>query len=172
MRNRSTLALLVGAITMLLVAALAGAGLAASGKKAAAGSTCLVTDVGGLNDRSFNQLAYQGLKTAQKNHKESVAAITSEQKAAAKALADAKKSADAKVKEVEKAASAERKAAEAAIALAQKTYAAAVAKADKLNAAAVKGAEKLAAQLEALEALPVVAAPKASKAKAPELEAA
>jgi basic membrane protein A and related proteins len=67
MRNRSTRTLLVGGITVLLVAALAGAGLAASGKKSAAGSTCLVTDVGGLNDRSFNQLAYQGLKTAQKD---------------------------------------------------------------------------------------------------------
>jgi len=66
MRNRSTFALLVGGIAILLVAALASAGLAASGKKMAAGSTCLVTDVGGLNDRSFNQLAYQGLKTAQK----------------------------------------------------------------------------------------------------------
>jgi basic membrane protein A len=67
MRNRSTLALLVGGIAVLLVAALASAGLAASGKKAAAGSTCLVTDVGGLNDRSFNQSAYEGLKKAQKD---------------------------------------------------------------------------------------------------------
>src|SRR6185295_4334052 len=33
-----------------------------AGKKIKVG---LVTDIGGLNDRSFNQLAYQGLKRAQ-----------------------------------------------------------------------------------------------------------
>ncbi len=60
MRNRKLTALLTGSIAIVLVAALAGTGLAAGGKKAAAGDTCLVTDVGGLNDRSFNQLANKG----------------------------------------------------------------------------------------------------------------
>ena len=112
-----------------------------------------------------------GLKTAIKNHNELVKGITVEQKAAEKALAAAKKSADAEVKEAEKAATAKRKAAGTAIASAQKAYAAAVAKAEKLTAAAVKGSVKLTAQVDTLEALPVVAAPKV-KAPAKELEAA
>jgi basic membrane protein A len=65
--KRTMTALLVGAVVLVATAALAAAGMASSGKKLAAGSTCLVTDVGGLNDRSFNQSAYQGLKTAQKD---------------------------------------------------------------------------------------------------------
>ena len=60
MRNRKLTALLTGSIAIALVAAVAGTGLAAGSKKAAAGDTCLVTDVGGLNDRSFNQLANKG----------------------------------------------------------------------------------------------------------------
>ena len=60
MSNRKLTALLTGSLAVVLVAALAGTGLAAGGKKAAAGDTCLVTDVGGLNDRSFNQLANKG----------------------------------------------------------------------------------------------------------------
>ena len=60
MRNHKLKALLTGSIAIVLVAAVAGTGLAAGGKKAAAGDTCLVTDVGGLNDRSFNQLANEG----------------------------------------------------------------------------------------------------------------
>jgi len=66
-KKSTTTALLVAGLAALCVAVLAGAGLAATGKKSAAGSTCLVTDVGGLNDRSFNQSAYQGLKKAQKD---------------------------------------------------------------------------------------------------------
>ena len=60
MRNRKLTALLTGSIAIMLVAALAGVGLAAGGKKAAAGDTCLVTDIGGLNDRGFNALANKG----------------------------------------------------------------------------------------------------------------
>ena len=60
MRNHKLKALLTGSIAIVLVAAVAGTGLAAGGKKAAAGDTCLVTDVGGLNDRGFNQLANKG----------------------------------------------------------------------------------------------------------------
>jgi basic membrane protein A len=59
-RNHKLKALLTGSIAIVLVAAVAGTGLAAGGKKAAAGDTCLVTDTGGLNDRSFNQLANKG----------------------------------------------------------------------------------------------------------------
>jgi basic membrane protein A len=66
-KKRTMSVLVTGGIAALLVAALAGTGLAASGKKAAAGSTCLVTDTGGLNDKSFNQSAYEGLKKAQKD---------------------------------------------------------------------------------------------------------
>ena len=117
------------------------------------------------------KLQLAGLKTALKNHGELVKGITVEQKAAEKALAAAKKSADAEVKEAEKAAAAKRKAAGADIAAAQKAYAAAVAKAEKAAAAALKGSEKLNAQVAALEAMPVAAAPKV-KAPAKELEAA
>lgn len=67
MKKRALATLLVGSVALVAVAALAGTGFAAQGKTAAAGSTCLVTDVGGLNDRSFNQLAYAGLKRAQKD---------------------------------------------------------------------------------------------------------
>ena len=67
MKNRTMSVLVTGGIAALLVAALAGTGLAASGKKAAAGDTCLVTDTGGLNDRSFNQSAYQGLLKGKKD---------------------------------------------------------------------------------------------------------
>jgi basic membrane protein A len=64
--RRITVAAVAVCAAALLAVALAGAGLAASGKKAAAGDTCLVTDVGGLNDRSFNQLANKGLQDAVK----------------------------------------------------------------------------------------------------------
>src|SRR5205809_1829410 len=37
----------------------------AAGKKQF--SACLVTDIGGLNDKSFNHLAFVGLQTAEKN---------------------------------------------------------------------------------------------------------
>lgn len=53
-------ALLTGTAAIALVAILAGVGAAAAGKKAAAGDTCLVTDVSGLNDKSFNALANKG----------------------------------------------------------------------------------------------------------------
>jgi len=39
----------------------------------------LVTDIGGLNDRSFNQLAYQGLKRAQKELGVDIRVVTSKQ---------------------------------------------------------------------------------------------
>ena len=58
---------IISGLVVLLVAALAGSGFAASSKKAAAGDTCLVTDTGGLNDRGFNQLANIGLQKAVKD---------------------------------------------------------------------------------------------------------
>jgi basic membrane protein A len=60
-------ALLTGSIAIVLVAAVAGTGLAAGGKKAAAGDTCLVTDTGGLNDRGFNTLANKGRLAGEKS---------------------------------------------------------------------------------------------------------
>jgi basic membrane protein A and related proteins len=42
-------------------------GSSASAAHKAAFSACLVTDIGGLNDKSFNHLAYVGLLTAQKH---------------------------------------------------------------------------------------------------------
>jgi basic membrane protein A len=47
-----------------LFAALRGGGASAA---PAAFSACLVTDIGGLNDKSFNHLAYVGLQAAKKN---------------------------------------------------------------------------------------------------------
>ena len=66
MSTKKITALLLGSV-VLVAAVFAGTSLASPSKKGAAGSTCLVTDVGGLNDRSFNQSAYQGLKNAQKD---------------------------------------------------------------------------------------------------------
>ncbi len=57
--------LLVVALTAMLVAALGAS--AAPTKSTANERISLVTDVGRLNDRSFNQLAYQGLLRAEKN---------------------------------------------------------------------------------------------------------
>jgi len=39
----------------------------------------LVTDIGGLNDRSFNQLAYQGLQRAKKELGVDIRVVTSKQ---------------------------------------------------------------------------------------------
>jgi basic membrane protein A len=55
-------------VTVLLAAVFAALrGSAASAAPKAAFSACLVTDIGGLNDKSFNHLAYVGLQTAQKS---------------------------------------------------------------------------------------------------------
>ena len=68
MRKRwLTLAALAVATVLLasLFAAMRGSSAAAAHK--AAFSACLVTDIGGLNDKSFNHLAFVGLQTAEKN---------------------------------------------------------------------------------------------------------
>jgi basic membrane protein A len=56
------------AVVAVLVASLAAAvrGPNASAAHKAAFSACLVTDIGGLNDKSFNHLAYVGLQHAQR----------------------------------------------------------------------------------------------------------
>ncbi len=68
MRKRwLTLAALAVATVLLasMFAALRGGSASAAHK--AAFSACLVTDIGGLNDKSFNHLAYVGLLNAEKN---------------------------------------------------------------------------------------------------------
>ena len=64
MRKRTRLAVLVAVALVATAAILAGTGLAKTGK-AEATSACLVSDIGGLNDKSFNHLAYVGLQLAQ-----------------------------------------------------------------------------------------------------------
>ncbi len=67
MRKRA-LTLAVLAIATVLLASLFAAmrGSSASAAHKAAFSACLVTDIGGLNDKSFNHLAFVGLQTAEK----------------------------------------------------------------------------------------------------------
>jgi basic membrane protein A len=58
----------IAVVTVLLAslfAALRGSGTASAAHKASF-SACLVTDIGGLNDKSFNHLAYVGLLAAEK----------------------------------------------------------------------------------------------------------
>jgi len=63
-RNRTRLAALVAVTAIAAAAVLAGTGLAKTAR-AQSTSVCLVTDVGGLNDKGFNHLAYVGLQQAQ-----------------------------------------------------------------------------------------------------------
>ena len=65
MRTRTRLAALVAVAMVATAAVLAGTSLAQTGR-AQATSACLVTDVGGLNDKSFNHLAFVGLQAAEK----------------------------------------------------------------------------------------------------------
>jgi basic membrane protein A len=62
------LTLAVIAIATVLVASMFAAlsGSSASAARKAGFSACLVTDIGGLNDKSFNHLAYVGLQAAEK----------------------------------------------------------------------------------------------------------
>ena len=67
MRKRVLTLTAVAVVTVLLAslfAALRGSSASAAPK---AFSACLVTDIGGLNDKSFNHLAYVGLQAAQKS---------------------------------------------------------------------------------------------------------
>jgi basic membrane protein A len=62
-----TLAALAVATVLLASVFAATRGSSASAAHKAAFSACLVTDIGGLNDKSFNHLAFVGLQTAEKN---------------------------------------------------------------------------------------------------------
>jgi len=61
-----TLAAMVVATVLLASVFAAVRGSSASAAHKAAFSACLVTDTGGLNDKSFNHLAFVGLQTAEK----------------------------------------------------------------------------------------------------------
>jgi basic membrane protein A len=61
-----TLAALAVATVLLASMFAAMRGSSASAAHQAAFSACLVTDIGGLNDKSFNHLAFVGLQTAEK----------------------------------------------------------------------------------------------------------
>ncbi|MGZ4339344.1 MAG: BMP family lipoprotein [Gaiellaceae bacterium] len=67
MRKRWLTLAALAAVTV-LIASLAAAvrGTSASAAHRAGFSACLVTDIGGLNDKSFNHLAYVGLQHAQR----------------------------------------------------------------------------------------------------------
>lgn len=67
MRKRWLTLAALAAVTV-LIASLAAAvrGTSASAAHKATFSACLVTDIGGLNDKSFNHLAYVGLQHAQR----------------------------------------------------------------------------------------------------------
>ncbi len=56
------------ALVAVLGLAVVGGGTAAPAKKQAALKVALVTDIGGLNDKGFNALAYNGLKVAQRQY--------------------------------------------------------------------------------------------------------
>jgi basic membrane protein A and related proteins len=62
------IAAIVGVLA-LAIAAVAGVGRAAPAKKQATLKVAVVTDIGGLNDKGFNHLAYVGLQRAKKQLK-------------------------------------------------------------------------------------------------------
>ncbi len=64
--RRTRITAVAGGLTALVALAFVAVGLAKPAKQAAATpmSVCLVTDIGGLNDRGFNHLAYVGLLKA------------------------------------------------------------------------------------------------------------
>jgi len=64
-RRRFTLVVPAVVLAVAIAAALVG-GRASAAPSAGGFSACLVTDIGGLNDKSFNHDAYLGLLTAQK----------------------------------------------------------------------------------------------------------
>lgn len=68
MRKRWLTLTALAVVTVLLSLAVAAVrGSSASAARKAGFSACLVTDIGGLNDKSFNHLAYVGLLTAEKS---------------------------------------------------------------------------------------------------------
>ena len=55
---------IAGGIVALAALVVVSVGVAKPAKHSAAFTACLVTDIGGLNDRGFNHLAYVGLQRA------------------------------------------------------------------------------------------------------------
>ena len=67
MRKRALTLTILAIVTVLLASLFAALrGSSASAAHKAPFTACLVTDIGGLNDKSFNHLAYVGLQQAQK----------------------------------------------------------------------------------------------------------
>ena len=67
MRKRALTLTILAVVTVLLASLFAAMrGSSASAAHKAPFTACLVTDIGGLNDKSFNHLAYVGLQHAQK----------------------------------------------------------------------------------------------------------
>ncbi len=67
MRKRALTLTILAVVTVLLASLFAAMrGSSASAAHKAPFTACLVTDIGGLNDKSFNHLAYVGLQQAQK----------------------------------------------------------------------------------------------------------
>ena len=62
--SRTRITALAGCLLLLGALAFVGVGSAKSSKQSASFTACLVTDIGGLNDRGFNHLAYVGLQRA------------------------------------------------------------------------------------------------------------
>ena len=72
MKRNTWMTLAIAAIVGVLavaIAAAAGVGRAAPAKQQAAPTVAVVTDIGGLNDKGFNHLAYVGLQRAKKQLK-------------------------------------------------------------------------------------------------------
>jgi basic membrane protein A and related proteins len=71
-RRNTWMALAIAAVAAVLavaIAAAAGVGRAAPAKQQAAPKIAVVTDIGGINDKGFNHLAYVGLQRAKKQLK-------------------------------------------------------------------------------------------------------
>lgn len=100
------------------------------------------------------KVAQAGLKTALKNHNESIKAIDLTLKDAEKVLTAAKKQSDDVIKALNKEQATVAKKAETDVKAAQKAFDAVVAQHAKSTAAAAKGTEKLMTQAAALEATP------------------
>ncbi len=65
------------AVALAAAATLALTGLGTTSAQAAKVQACMVTDIGGIDDHSFNAAAYRGLLAAQKQYKVQVVALSS-----------------------------------------------------------------------------------------------
>jgi basic membrane protein A len=62
--SRTRITVIAGGLAALAALAVVSVGVAKTTKPSAGFTACLVTDIGGLNDRGFNHLAYVGLQRA------------------------------------------------------------------------------------------------------------